>query len=209
MIDYRDLTSQLTRIEDKLARLRRSDRRLKLFGASAHGYRLNPKLRDGTIAEFEGKHRIHLPHDYRCFIRFLGNGGVGPYYGLGTLEDGIFADMDSRKKNYLLDLSSPFPYSEPWNIDISIFENTPEENISELEERYFDTSHAAGLLRLCNYGCGVSINLVVKGAEYGIMWTDDRVNNLGIFPSYELGNKDKLVFIDWYELWLDNSLATF
>jgi hypothetical protein len=50
------------------------------------------------------------------------------------------------------------------------------------------------------------LNLVVNGQEYGNIWTDDRGSDGGIYPSMELGNKEKINFLDWYELWLDNSL---
>jgi hypothetical protein len=48
--------------------------------------------------------------------------------------------------------------------------------------------------------------LVVNGEEYGNIWTDDRASDAGIRPSYELSNKEKITFLNWYELWLDNSL---
>jgi hypothetical protein len=38
------------------------------------------------------------------------------------------------------------------------------------------------------------------------MWTDDRGSDNGIYPSHELGNKSKVTFLNWYELWLDQSL---
>ena len=46
----------------------------------------------------------------------------------------------------------------------------------------------------------------MNGQEKGNMWTDDRTNDAGLYPTIELGNKGKITFLDWYELWLDNSL---
>jgi hypothetical protein len=63
-----------------------------------------------------------------------------------------------------------------------------------------------GAIRICNYGCAIRLNLIVNGKEYNNVWTDDRANHEGIHPSYELGNTEKITFLDWYELWLDNSL---
>ena len=61
-------------------------------------------------------------------------------------------------------------------------------------------------MRISNFGCGVIINLVVKGPEYGYIWADDRVNNNGIFPDRYFGNTEKLTFLGWYELWLEKAL---
>lgn len=198
------LSLQLGRVEEKLARLRRLDRRYTIFGSSSHKYELNPTIPDKQISEFEEKNRIILPLDYRCFIRFVANGGAGPFYGLGRLENGIYGDMDGWNKDYVLDLAVPFPFSDGWNLAPDNFANEQTH-----EEEYFKTSHVSGLLRLCNFGCGVFINLVVNGAEYGKMWTDDRVNDNGIYPSVELRNEGRVSFIDWYELWLDNGLENF
>lgn len=80
------------------------------------------------------------------------------------------------------------------------------EEFSAFEEQYFDKEQMNGVVAICNLGCAINLNLVVNGEEFGNIWTDDRGSNKGIFPSYELGNKDKITFLNWYELWLDNSL---
>lgn len=198
------LTGQLGRIEKKLEHLRRADRSFSVFGASSHRYVLNRELSDQQISAFEIKYRVDLPPDYRSFIRFIGDGGPGPYYGLGRLENGRFADMDKRNNDHVIDLSSPFLFSEKWNLTSGDFSSD-----TDFEDEYFKTTHINGCLRLCNFGCGVSINLVVNGAEYGNMWTDDRISDHGIYPSTELGNAAKISFLDWYELWLDQSFSKF
>jgi hypothetical protein len=84
----------------------------------------------------------------------------------------------------------------------------------ELEEQLFNQKweliggeeHDYGRLYTADFGCGVMISLVVNGSEKGYMWTDDRTNDAGLYPSTELGNKEKLTFLDWYELWLEQSL---
>ncbi|GEP90576.1 hypothetical protein SAMN05660909_02938 [Chitinophaga terrae (ex Kim and Jung 2007)] len=43
--------------------------------------------------------------------------------------------------------------------------------------------------------------------RHGYIWSDDRGNDAGIYPSLELGNEKKLSFLDWYEYWLDSSLS--
>jgi len=54
---------------------------------------------------------------------------------------------------------------------------------------------------------GIMLTLIVNGAEKGNIWTDDQTNDAGIYPTTELGNKEKLSFLAWYELWLELSLA--
>lgn len=205
MNEQTDLSTQLTRVKEKLVELKKLDRAFSIFGASVHRYRLNDHLSDSEIGSFEDAHKIELPTDYRNFTRFLGNGGAGPFSGLGTLENGIFGDMDSPNANYKLDLSKPFQYVSAWNIEAQA--ESGDDDIAA--DDYYDHSHANSLLRLCNFGCGVFINLVVKGPKYGHIWTDDRVNYQGLYPSIELKNEGKVSFIAWYELWLDESIGKF
>lgn len=63
------------------------------------------------------------------------------------------------------------------------------------------------LLRVAEFGCGVWMNLVVSGNEYGNIWVDDRCNDAGLYPDTYFGNEGRLDFLSWYQLWLDTSLA--
>ena len=200
-----NLSNRLGVIEEKLDALKRLDKAYSLFGAFHHKYKLNATIPHGRLIEFEERHGIQLPFDYRCFVRFVGDGGAGPFYGVGKLEDGIYSDMDSRDSRFVLNLSKPFPYREAWNLQ---YPDDAEDEIRfrAYEKEYFDSRHADGSLRLCNFGCGVFISLIVNGPESGTMWTDDRVSDGGIYPSQDLGNTGKIKFIDWYELWLDQSI---
>ena len=58
------------------------------------------------------------------------------------------------------------------NEEIDEVENEEEyENQYEVfSETYFDSKHVNGLIAICNYGCGISLNLVVNGQEYGNIW---------------------------------------
>ncbi|MFN0254120.1 hypothetical protein [Pedobacter ureilyticus] len=115
--------------------------------------------------------------------------------------------MDYKRPNSLLNPSKPFPRTKPWNEEFVSTVNE-EDNEEEYERQYseFSKNLMNGVLAISNFGCGISLNLVVNGEEYGNIWTDDRGNDGGIYPSHELGNKDKITFLNWYELWLDNSL---
>ncbi|PZP44449.1 MAG: SMI1/KNR4 family protein [Pseudopedobacter saltans] len=201
------MKEQLERIKNKIEQLKQLDQNLTLFGSNKHKYNLNPTLSDENVQNFEAVHKIILPNDYKDFLTKIGNGGVGPYYGLEPIENSLFDDLDYKRSNSLLNPSQPFPHTSPWNIEFVSTVNADDDE-EEYERQYFEFSKNLmnGVLAISNFGCGVSINLVVNGEEYGNIWTDDRGNEGGIYPSHELGNKEKITFLNWYELWLDNSL---
>ncbi|MGE6220002.1 SMI1/KNR4 family protein [Nubsella zeaxanthinifaciens] len=198
---------QINRIKDKLNRLKEADQDFEIFGSDTHEYNLNPAKTEEELMKFETENQITLPDEYREFLLFVGNGGAGPYYGLEPLEHGREVDLDYVSGKYLLDLSKPFQFTEPWNVE---FEEADDDNYEEIEqqkiENYYDNKFSNGLLRISNFGCGVRMNIVVNGKEKGNIWVDDRTNGNGIFPDPYFDITDKITFLDWYELWLDKSL---
>jgi hypothetical protein len=207
------MTMQLERIKEKLKHLKRLDTGLTVFGASKHGYKVNRPLRMDTIKQFEIKSRIKLPEEYVSFLTQIGNGGAGPFYGLEPLENSLFQDLDYKKPGFLLNPSTPFAHTSSWNMKFQPTVNEQEDEqeyekqYEAFQEEYYDPKHLAGVIAICNFGCAVSLHLVVNGKEYGNIWTDDRSSDYGIHPSQELGNTDRITFLDWYERWLDNSTA--
>ena len=203
-------TERINRIKDKLQHLSELDSEHSIFGSETHKYELNPPKTEGELQTFEQKHQIRLPIEYRTFLKEVGNGGAGPYYGLEPLEHGRFTDLDSRNEDWLIDLSAPFPHTERWNMDFGPVpeEDTPEEQEywRKRDEEYFDDKWIKGMLRVSNFGCGVSMNLIVNGTEFGNIWVDDRGNDQGIYPDPYFEVDHRLNFLDWYELWLDRSL---
>lgn len=203
---------QLERIKNKLKQLKGLDKGCSLFGSNKHRYQLNPTIPIEKVRQFEIKHQITLPTDYVEFVTIIGNGGAGPFYGVEPLENSLFDDLDYKRPDSLLNPARPFLHTEPWNLT---FEPTVDEDENEkeyerqleaFEELYFDKEQMNGVIAICNYGCAISLNLVVNGKEYGNTWTDDRGSDNGIYPSSELGNEHRITFLNWYELWLDNSL---
>lgn len=207
------MDNQLDSIKDKLERLRQLDTNLEVFGSEKHKYILNPTLPTDTIKKFEANHKIKLPTEYVAFLTTLGNGGTGPFYGLETLENTTFNDLNYIRKDNLLNPSKPFLHTDAWNMEfeptVSKVENGEEYNrqYKEFTDLYFDSKHTNGVIAICNYGCGITLYLVVNGQEHGNIWTDDRVNDGGIYPTIQLGEKAKITFLDWYELWLDNEIS--
>lgn len=153
-----------------------------------------------------------LPADYVAFLMQVGNGGAGPFYGLEPIQDTLYDDLYHKRPDALLNPGKPFLHTEPWNLefqpsaDYDENKDEYEEERKKFEEIYYEKEQMNGVLAICNFGCAVSLNLVVNGQEYGHIWTDDRGSENGIYPSDELGNKDRITFLDWYELWLDNSI---
>ncbi len=196
----------IQRILSKITKLKSLDMNLTLFGAETHNYEFQAPLSDTSIRQFEKLHQINLPSSYRIFLQQIGDGGMGPYYGLEPLEDGLFASLDYKDAKYgLQNLSQPFPHIDEWNLPGDV-NNMSEEEYQTSEESYFQDDVANGLLRIANFGCGVSVNLVVNGEAYGEVWVDDRCNSNGIYPDFYFGNEKRLDFFAWYELWLDKSI---
>ena len=191
-------SEQIKTIKKKLELLKKQDSGLKVFGAFSHGYKLNPPIKKKLIKRFETSYGIKLPEGYRAFIYELGDGGAGPYYGLEPLRHSTKKDLDYKDKSGYMHPSKPFPLTEAWNMEY--------EPDSREERKYFSDKWLQGLLRICNYGCGLSLNLVVNGSEYGHIWVDDRGNDGGLYPDNHFGQTGRTKFLDWYELWLDQSL---
>lgn len=203
------MEAALQRIREKIVRLRAEDTDFRVFGADGHQYRFNPPLSLTAIHDFETTHGITLPPGYVAFLSQIGNGGMGPFYGLEPLENGLFDDLDYKNANDFLTPSEPFVHVELWNETFTGAESNEdiaEKQWLEFEQRYYDPLRMNGSIAICNFGCGVNLHLVVNGPEYDHIWTDDRCNGNGIYPSYELGNSEKQDFLGWYECWLDQSL---
>lgn len=131
-----------------MAQLRCADPRFLVFGSEHHKYRFNPVLPEAEVAQFETRHQIRLPEDYRCFLLNAGDGGVGPSYGL------------ERLSNFQRNLSQPFPFSGP---------------TAALDEAVLDAQgdwdSYPGVLEFCHHGCGSYSYLVVNGPTYGTIWS--------------------------------------
>lgn len=197
---------QLLRIHQKLSELKRLDGRSKqLFGATTHNYALRNPLSLASVTRFEETYAVRLPPDYVAFMTQLGNGGAGPFYGLVAFEDCLLTDLDSPKTATLSNPAEPFPFTAPWNMDLGDVDD--EDLYEQLCEEYYADTYINGTIRVSDYGCAIRLSLVVNGAAYGTIWTDDRAHNNGIHPSVEFGNPGPISFLDWYEQWLDNSLA--
>ena len=162
---------------------------------------LNPKAPDLEVDEFERRHGIRLPTDYRAFVTEVGNGGYGP----GSIGEGLWPFQSSDRLEWRGDLlGRPFPLAEP----PAGLERWPPVPLTRETLRHF----RSGLLVLSHYGCGIHACLVVCGARHGEVWIDDFANGEMILPA-----RDSWVvtppksgggpsFGEWYEGWLDQQL---
>jgi hypothetical protein len=182
------------RVERVAMKLRTAVRgKFRPFGVECHGFRRRRRLTERQVAAFERRFGIKLPPEYRAFLLRVANGGAGPAYGLYSLTEAITKEPRGRVPDDFL--RTPFPY-----VDASNPLESGEDEDEEDEEDEGDLYQTAGTLVLCHEGCGILHLLVVKGRCPGQMWVDDRCNDQGLFP---LGVK----FLDWYERWLDSTLA--
>lgn len=209
------MTSLADRFRAKLALLRDRDRKREIFGASAHEYALEKCLTAADVAAIEARAGVRLPDGYRDFLLHVGNGGAGPFYGIfpwGKWDEGADWNEDD---GFVGNLARPFPHSVAWNLSEAELE-PPEAFSSEedehawheaLEEKVWKTSLVDGAIPIAHHGCGLRTWLVLTGPERGHVWYDARAENGGLRP-HSTDTKPRLTFEEWYESWLDRSLAT-
>jgi len=186
------------RILAKLQRLREADDGFHLFGANSHRYQLGPVLSEGAVAEWEEQFGVTLPQGYRRFLLEAGHGGAGPYYGLFTI--------DNRHRENATEyeyLARPFPWTERFNPEE--FENPCDEEFVECTDGEFMGIHVPGALSICRYGCAKYFVLILHGPCIGEVWHDWQAEGSGLYPAVD-GAGRRLGFLQWYEVWLDESL---
>jgi hypothetical protein len=192
------------------------------FGASTHKYKVNPPLSEAEIVTAEQKYSMQLPDDYRTFLREVGNGGAGPYYGLFKLgeEDDGHGHTTWERGGLIGDLEAPFPHREAWNLPDTFWAEGPwsreyatveeqdaagEAWDAQLIDSYWATSVMNGAIPICHCGCARRQWLVLTGSERGNVWDDMRVDNAGVAPLIAEGGMH-LDFAGWYLGWLDRIL---
>lgn len=204
----------LTQTRALLRRLREADRELRVFGASAHHYKLEPPLPEAAVCKWEKDHGVELPADYRAFLLELGNGGAGPFHGLFPLGqwDGSGSGLEPWEHFAGL-LRSPFPHDAAWNLPASRLE-PPEDFKSDeeedawntaLDDEYYAPALLAGAFWICHHGCALRTALVVTGPERGNVWFDGRADNSGIAPHVDDRGQHRS-FGEWYMNWLECGL---
>src|SRR5262245_23704504 len=87
----------------KLDRLRSADPALLVTGAAEHGYRHAPCIANAWLESCERQYGIRLPEQFRRYIREVGNGGAGPWFGLQRF--GFLPSAEAAPQAFFADTS--------------------------------------------------------------------------------------------------------
>lgn len=174
-------------LHELMRTLQAEDRELRIFGTCYHRYRFGSAQTEDKVQEFESRHNIRLPSDYRTFLIHVGDGGAtrqpvtngiginngpGPGYGLFPLEETIEG----------CDVSRPFPLMQH-----------PGQDYVEEPENWGDEIPYPGLIQIAYKGCAYFTFLAVNGPTYGTIW--DAEISMGWF--WTTG----ATFGEWYRQW--------
>lgn len=167
----------------------------------------NKVLTESEIRDFETEYDVTLPEEYKLFLTEIGNGGLGPNYGLLSLQESII-DFKLVEKP-VIDISSDFKYKDAWNeswIDSIDWENDRPE--LDIVNQYMDVSHISGCLQISHYGHGCTNLLVIKGESKGQIWFDGRADYEGLIPEQD---KHGCIynFFEWYDSWLNGIINNY
>jgi hypothetical protein len=70
-----EVTNQLSRLREKLQRLRTFDVSPEQFGAISHKYQLGGSLAEVKLQNYEQQYGVEFPYEYRRFLMEVGHGG--------------------------------------------------------------------------------------------------------------------------------------
>ncbi len=169
-----------------LNQARETDKQLHVFGAQTHKYTLQPPATETAVLEFEKKHGIRLPEEYRDFLLYMGNGGAGPYYGIYGLP-ALDAEAEDDFYSYQADpVVFPDMSAEDWDLAAD-----PDE---KLEDTYPDPF--TGILPIGSQGCAYMTGMILHGPLRGriLYYNMDRCQ-----PPFFVRETG---FLAWYERWL-------
>lgn len=169
-------------------------------------YQFNPPLSETEIQNFETKHAIRLPEDYRAFLLHVGNGNRETYsHKINPLaESDRFNPLDKEP----LRLNKPFPFTGVMGQEIvteTIYDVYPASKVRSILDAE-EGADIPGCLLLNYEGWGTShIALVITGEQRGTVWHIDDLHH----PFYKIaGNRfiTSFSFCDWLEYTLDIEL---
>jgi hypothetical protein len=203
------------------------DKGESVFGAFMHHYQMNPVLTEESLSAFEKQYGFTLPDEYRRYLKLVNNGGVGPFYGMYSLENSVIA-LNSGSVNdgtfvkYLEKhpdhFSKEFPVSEQQIID---YLNHRIHHRNEQAIPIKIDKHAGGYLFVSEYGCGGYYVMPLNGSVPGQIWylQKPNANKLTYEMRDDAGNlvnsgsygddEDDAYFNLYPEVWFkDNSAST-
>lgn len=186
------LEEEIAEVAEMVRELRAADTGFRVFGSEAHRYALRPTLSEPELARFEAEHRVSLPEDYRLFLRTVGDGGAGPYYGLESLE------TSALHRN----VGGLFPFVEPAEIGPAEaaagwvrHERTGFLYVGGDAFHDWMDADEPGTLEISHQGCAIYSYLVLTGPARGTVWDGCEE----IIPQ-------GIGFLPWYRAWAETSL---
>lgn len=191
---------QIVRIKEKLFLAQKADKNLKVFGAAKHKYMLNRPATLKEIENFEIKYSVSLPECYKSFLKNIGNGGAGPFYGIYSVGVGVDELMSCKNTGYLSRdciISPEMPDSYWLSLSKKLDEN---EHVSNADYEKALSEVFGGILFIGNQGCTYYHGIVLNGKHRGKVVNLDSDSQKPQF-TYEDN------FLDWYERWLDEVIS--
>lgn len=165
-----DLTVRIERVKRKIA-----------FG----DLQLNQPLAENAVLDFEQRHGIRIPEDYRRFVLEIGDGGAA-----APPQSGGLNRLECTTRSYsgrALRVAELFPLANAW-----VWEDDDAE-----DDDLLDRAQYCGHLYLGTNGCSMDWILIVAGAARGEIW---QLADVGVQPLAPRRN-----FLSWYESWLDGN----
>lgn len=191
---YTDLDKQLTATKLMWYNYAAWDKNKAVFGAFMHNYILNPTLTQGDIIDFETQYKCILPLEYKEYLKTVSNGGVGPFYGMyslqnatialnsGGIDDGTFINYLNQNPNHY---SKPFPITDD---QVNEYLLNKVKNPKGQSQPIKLNKNAGGYLFLAEYGCGGYYIMPVNGNGAGEVWYLQKMNANKL--TYEMTDAD-------------------
>lgn len=193
-------------IERILVCARTVDKKCELFGASTHKYKLNPPISASFVRSIEEKYGFTLPEDYFQFITEVGDGGVGPDYGIQSFITLLTEGADSYSKRYWQEyrysLVKPFVPRPMLADEVEEFAIATKEAYERNPNHYYICEEddetkfcdTAGFYTLGTHGCQWDFGLIITGEKRGQVFDTDNEGAYGFVANS---------FTEFYQRWLD------
>ncbi len=167
------------------------------FGADSHKFELANRLSEQQLRGFENQHSIEFPNEYRDFLLHIGASGMGPSYGLSSLNELCAIDI---KRNFAT-MAMPCLLSEslqPGNDKEWLIGLGGANYGDRMEQEGWNPFQ--GTACICHHGCGDYMLLVLNGPYRGRLFNASVDWYMPTLSPY-------IGFFDWYGCWLDKLLA--
>ena len=157
--------------------------RPRTFVRAPGGQRLGAPLSEERVVAYETTHGVRLPRSYRTFLREIGNGGIGPDYGLLPLTRWSAHDIPtaSQQLGRVFALEPADSVAADWA------------RLHDMQDNSYVGTHT-----VVHRGCLEMTLLVISGPARGRL-LDANLGDLAAPPVFH----PQPDFLTWYEHWLD------